>query len=268
MLNVHSFCCFQRSTLLLSFYKLTPKPHSMCHHTPLRICLSQCCLREVTRTKGCNPRLCTSLYRGTAERRGSEKSWDATLPFHAGHLARSEPRWDQRVCMKRQPSDPSVLSGDVAWPFEAGGARAIAGPLSGEVVQGPLRHKGVWPTDKQHPKVRQSNERQGMVLLAERGCAPAVVRDATTVTIKAAGDLNGYTDLNFVRRVCRIRPGDITSSCLRYFQDAFQAHHKACGSTDYYFIPKAFKRGGMQISSLPPSLSGKFCLDEYGWVCK
>lgn len=92
-----------------------------------------------------------------------------------------------------------------------------------------------------------------------------LVRDATAVSIKAPGDLNGYTDLSFVRRVCRIRASDITSFYLRYFQDAFQAHHKACGSTDYYFIQKAFKRGGMQISSLPPSLgnSAPMNMDEY-----
>lgn len=80
---------------------------------------------------------------------------------------------------------------------------------------------------------------------------PVIVRDATAITIKASGDFNGYTDLSFVRRVSRMRASDITSFHLRYFKDAFQAHHKACGSTDYYFIQKAFKRGGMQISSLP-----------------
>lgn len=92
-----------------------------------------------------------------------------------------------------------------------------------------------------------------------------LVRNATAISIKAPGDLNGYTDLSFVRRVCRIRASDITSFYLRYFQDAFQAHHKACGSTDYYFIQKAFKRGGMQISSLPPSLgnSAPINMDEY-----
>lgn len=92
-----------------------------------------------------------------------------------------------------------------------------------------------------------------------------LVRDATAISIKAPGDLNGYTDLSFVRRVCRIRASDITSFYLRYFQDAFQAHHKACGSTDYYFIQNAFKRGGMQISSLPPSLgnSAPMNMDEY-----